>query len=93
MESDLEKSSSKYVDAAAPVGEDDITIAPEMKVIGTVQLLVHNETVLIPTPSPDPKGLFQFCHFIMNSNLTLPGRSPQSPYLAEMGHSYSARCL
>jgi len=91
MERDLEKSASKYIDAAAPAGEDDITIAPEKKVVGTVQLLVHNETVLIPTPSPDPKGLFQSCRFLLP--LTLLRRSPQSPYLAEMGNSYSTRRL
>ena len=26
--------------------------------VGTVQLLDHNEIVLIPTPSPDPRGKF-----------------------------------
>jgi len=26
------------------------------KVVGNVQLIRGNETVLVPTPSPDPKG-------------------------------------
>jgi hypothetical protein len=28
------------------------------RVVGNVQLLVDNETVLIPTPSPDPNGAY-----------------------------------
>jgi hypothetical protein len=28
--------------------------------VGTVQLIDHNEIVLIPTPSPDPRGEMTF---------------------------------
>jgi hypothetical protein len=31
--------------------------APALGAAGNVQLILNNETVLIPTPSPDPKGL------------------------------------
>lgn len=30
--------------------------ATQPKLVGTVQMLSQNETVLVPTPSPDPKG-------------------------------------
>lgn len=36
-------------------GEDVI----RNKVVGTFQMYSHNETVSIPTPSPDPKGNLQ----------------------------------
>jgi hypothetical protein len=30
--------------------------------IGTVRLIEHQEVVLIPTPSPDPRGVFPSNH-------------------------------
>lgn len=52
-------------------GEDVI----RNKVVGTVQMYSHNETVLIPTPSPDPKGDSQLLSYLICSN-KLPYRSP-----------------
>jgi hypothetical protein len=58
MARDLEKAELQTVQTmeSLSAGEDDITLAAEKEVVGTVQLLVKNETILIPTPSPDPKG-------------------------------------
>jgi hypothetical protein len=35
--------------------------SPARQTLGTVQLLDSNNIVLIPTPSPDPKGMACFC--------------------------------
>jgi hypothetical protein len=44
---------------AVPISEDEISSVGvhQHNVTGTVQLLLDNETVLLPTPSPDPKGI------------------------------------
>jgi hypothetical protein len=35
---------------------DEIAETPEATIMGTVKILFQNQTVLVPTPSPDPNG-------------------------------------
>ena len=37
--------------------------------VGTVQLLDHNDVVLIPTPSPDPRGTVHSASAILREHL------------------------
>lgn len=58
MNVDLEgKPRLHHVETAESQGSpDEIEPLPQKNVVGTVKLIVNKETVLIPTPSPDPKG-------------------------------------
>lgn len=70
---------------------DEITMSPAKRTVGTVQLLVKNETVLIPTPSPDPKGEFALVaeRAITDDYL----RSSQSTDMEKVGNSASCERL
>lgn len=57
----MEKTETSQVESfdAGHVSEDKVSPLPgdsQTNVTGTVRLLLDNETVLLPTPSPDPKG-------------------------------------
>jgi hypothetical protein len=41
-------------DTPSPI--DQIAESPEATTAGTVKILFQNQTVLVPTPSPDPNG-------------------------------------
>lgn len=43
--------------ASSPSDVESTIKAPTFGAAGNVQLILNNETVLIPTPSPDPKGV------------------------------------
>lgn len=52
---------TSHIELGSPrLPEDEISRSPlekNQEVVGTVKLLINNkETVLLPTPSPDPKG-------------------------------------
>lgn len=56
--------------------------------VGTVRLIDHNELILIPTPSPDPRGIstFEFCQLI----LLMTFRSIEFTAMEEVGnHGHS----
>ena len=53
---DQTKPDLHLVETAVPSDHGGSTIAADKAAVGTVQLFVQDETVLIPTPSPDPNG-------------------------------------
>jgi hypothetical protein len=61
----MQKSDQVHVEVAqmtAKSSMDDIEPAAAPSVVGTVQILSDKkETILIPTPSPDPKGSSSPC--------------------------------
>jgi hypothetical protein len=58
--------------------------------VGTVRLIDHNEVVLIPTPSPDPRGE----QAPENLVYFLTGPRPFEPSaMAKMGHNFHSQSL
>ena len=69
---------------------EDIIKVTQTDPVGTVRLIDHNAVVLIPTPSPDPRG---------NDASKLPirlltrARSIEPPTVAQMGHNLHSQSL
>jgi hypothetical protein len=59
----MQKNEELDVEVIPSLSSSNIGEPLQETVVGTVQLVYHNETVLIPTPSPDPKGKSVFCVF------------------------------
>lgn len=59
--------------------------------VGTVRLIDHNEVVLIPTPSPDPRGEISPPECGLQR---LTGfRSTEPSAMAQMGHNLHSQSL
>lgn len=58
----MEKTSQSHTEVVSDIISGSTDDAIQSSPVGTVQMLSQNKTVLVPTPSPDPKG--KPCHEI-----------------------------
>ena len=64
---------------------------PKPQIMGNVKLLQDGETVLVPTPSPDPNGKSGIIKSTQGSELTSHHRPFEPAIMAQMGHPHSCR--
>ena len=59
--------------------------------VGTVRLIDHSEVVLIPTPSPDPRGRISPPESYMQHLIGFKSIEPSA--MAQMGHNFHSQSL
>ena len=66
---------------------------PKPQIMGNVKLLQDGETVLVPTPSPDPNGKSDVSEVLRSQELTRYHRPFEPALMAQMGYSHSRRSV